>query len=130
MVYYGAHPNAALEQTTSLCDATLVSAAGPAIDKLVAENPYLSTQTIPGGTYASVSERVVSFGTTVTVVTSVDTDDGIVRDFVRSVMNNLPTLARIHPAFKSLDAGAMARRGLTAPLHDGALRYYSEAGIM
>ncbi len=130
MVYYGTHPNAALDQTTSLCDATLVNIVGPAIDKLIAANPYLSKQTIPSGTYTSVGDRVDTFGTTVTVITSAEVDDGTVRDLVRSIVVNLPTLARIHPAFNSLEPGVMARRGLTAPLHDGAVRYFSEIGIM
>ena len=130
MVYYGTHPNAALEQTTSLCDATLVNITGAAVDKLVAANPYFSMQRIERGTYSGVYDAADSFGTTVTIVTSADIDDGVVRDFVRAILADLARLSRSHPALKLLDPAVMVRRGLSAPLHDGARRYYSEIGLL
>ena len=35
-----------------------------------------------------------------------------------------------HPAFRNLDPKKMIVDGLSAPLHDGAIRYYKEAGLM
>ncbi len=130
MVYYGPHPDPGLDQTTALCEATLVDVGDGEIDKLIAENSYLSKQTIAGSTYASLPDSVNSFGTTVTLITSIDTEGGTVRDVVRSVLVNFPWLARTHPTLRTLQPGDMVRRGLAAPLHDGALRYYSEIGIL
>ncbi|MEO0545111.1 MAG: TAXI family TRAP transporter solute-binding subunit, partial [Pseudomonadota bacterium] len=33
-----------------------------------------------------------------------------------------------HPAFNNLSEDAMISDGLSAPLHDGAVRYYRERG--
>ena len=34
------------------------------------------------------------------------------------------------PAFKNLDPAQMIANGLSAPLHDGAVKYYKEQGLM
>jgi TRAP-type uncharacterized transport system substrate-binding protein len=36
----------------------------------------------------------------------------------------------MHPAFGALEAKHMISDGLTAPLHEGAVRYYKEKGLM
>jgi hypothetical protein len=46
------------------------------------------------------------------------------------VFDNLAQFQTMHPAFGVLDGGAMTRDGLSAPLHDGALRYYREKGLV
>mgnify|MGYP002065359974 CR=1 FL=1 len=40
MVYVVGHPNGSIKEATTSCDTVLVSVTGPAIDKLVADNPY------------------------------------------------------------------------------------------
>ena len=49
---------------------------------------------------------------------------------VRAVMENLPEFRKQHPAFAHLDPQKMIKEGLSAPLHPGALRYYTEQGWM
>jgi len=44
------------------------------------------------------------------------------------VFDNLVSLRRAHPAFRHLMPERMISDGLSAPLHDGALRYYKERG--
>ena len=47
-----------------------------------------------------------------------------------SVFENLKAFKTLHPAFKVLGKEDMIVKGLSAPLHDGAKRYYREAGLM
>ena len=47
---------------------------------------------------------------------------------VKSVFDNLDRFKRLHPAFKDLKAEEMIEAGLSAPLHEGAVRYYKERG--
>jgi TRAP-type uncharacterized transport system substrate-binding protein len=37
---------------------------------------------------------------------------------------------KLHPAFANLKKEEMIKDGLSAPLHDGAVKYYKEAGLM
>jgi hypothetical protein len=43
---------------------------------------------------------------------------------------NLDDFKKQHPAFANLDPKKMIKDGLSAPLHNGAIRYYKEAGLM
>ena len=45
---------------------------------------------------------------------------------VKSVFDNFDEFRQQHPALANLDPRKMAVDGLSAPLHDGAMRYYRE----
>ena len=51
MVYVVGHPNGSIKEATTSCDSVLVTVAGPAIEKLIADNPYYRSATIPAGMY-------------------------------------------------------------------------------
>ena len=129
MFYVGSHPNAAISQTVKLCDATLVSVSGAAIDKIVAAKPYLVHTTIEPGTYAGISEPIKTFGSTLTVVSSADVSEELVYAFVKAIFENLADLKKTHSAFRNLDPAQMVQIGLTAPYHIGAMRYFREKGL-
>ena len=57
-------------------------------------------------------------------------DDEVVYKLVKSVFENIERFQRLHPAFKDLKPEDMIKVGLSAPLHDGAVRYYKERGWM
>ena len=65
-----------------------------------------------------------------TFVSSSDVDSRTVYEVVRAVMENLSSFKKLHPAFKNLDPKQMIKNGLSAPLHDGAVKYYKEKGLM
>ena len=65
-----------------------------------------------------------------TFVSSSDVSDDIVYEVVRAVFENLDDFKKLHPAFKNLDPKQMISNGLSAPLHDGAVKYYKEQGWM
>ena len=48
---------------------------------------------------------------------------------VKAVYENFDDFKKLHPAFANLDKKQMARDGLSAPIHDGAMKYYKEARI-
>jgi TRAP-type uncharacterized transport system substrate-binding protein len=49
---------------------------------------------------------------------------------VKSVFDNFESFKKLHPAFKNLKESEMIKDGLSAPLHDGAKKYYKERGWM
>ncbi len=130
MVYTVGHPNVSVGQAAGLCDAVLVEVKGPAIDKLVRENPFYAYTEIPGGIYTGNPEPVTTFGVKATVVASAKLDAETVYNVVKSVFDQLDSFKKMHPAFGDLDPASMVKDGLSAPLHEGALRYYREQGLM
>jgi len=128
MVYMVGHPNPSISQALRLCDANLVDVAGPEIDRLVSEHPFYAYTRIPAGTYPGVDEPVMTFGTLATVVSSSDVDEKLVYGVVKTVFENFDRFKRTHKAFHALKPQAMINKGLAAPLHEGAKRYYREQG--
>jgi TRAP-type uncharacterized transport system substrate-binding protein len=47
---------------------------------------------------------------------------------VKAVFDNFDEFKKLHPALAILDPWASTTVGLTAPLHDGAVRYYKQRG--
>ena len=128
MVYMVGHPNYSIAKAVKLCDARLINVEGPVIDRLVKENPFYAYTRIPAGTYAGMDGPVRTFGTLATVLSSTDVDEQLVYDIVRTVFEHLDRFKRMHKAFYDLEPATMVRKGLSAPLHDGAIRYYRERG--
>ena len=130
MVYTVTHPDDAVRRVAELCDGVVLSVIGPDIDKLVEETAYFSRAVVPGGLYAQNDAPVATFGVIATLVSSADVDDETVYAVVKTVFDNFDDFRKAHPAFGTLEPARMVREGLTAPVHDGALRYYEEKGLM
>ena len=130
MVYTVGHPNPSVGQAAGLCDSVIVEVKGPEIDKLVAANPFYAYTEVPGGIYVGNPEAVTTFGVKATVVSSAQVDADTVYSVVKTVFENLETFKKMHPAFGNLDPAQMVRDGLSAPLHEGAARYFREAGLL
>ena len=128
VIRFDVHPNAGTRNMVDLCDARLLSVSGPVIDKLISDRSYFSTSPIPGGTYSSNSEAVATIGLVETVIVTEDLDEETAYNIVKSVFEQLDRLRGVHPAFSTLDPADMHARGLSMPLHPGALKYYREQG--
>ncbi len=128
MVYTVGHPNDSIAQAARLCDAVIAEVSGSAIEKLVENRPYYAYTWVPGGLYPGNPNDVKTFGVKATVVTSAKVDADTVYAITKRVFDNLDTFRRMHPAFANLQPEQMIRDGLSAPLHEGALRYYKERG--
>jgi uncharacterized protein len=127
--FYGVgHPSANIQDPTTSCGAKLVSLAGPAIDKLVAEKPYYAKATIPGGMYPNNPDATQTYGVLATVVTSSKTSPEVVYQVVKAVFDNFDEFKKLHPALANLKPEDMVKDGLSAPLHEGAAKYYKEKG--
>ncbi|MGL5006611.1 MAG: TAXI family TRAP transporter solute-binding subunit [Plesiomonas sp.] len=130
MSYFVGHPNGAIQEASTTTNAVLVPVTGPEIDKLLAEKPYFTKADIPGGLYKGNPDPVPSIGGKAVLSTRADTDPEIVYQLVKSVFSNIDRFKKLHPAFAELQEQEMIKVGLSAPLHEGAARYYQERGWM
>ena len=48
----------------------------------------------------------------------------------KGVFDNFDQFRKLHPAFRHLSEKEMITDSLSAPLHDGAVKYYKERGWM
>jgi len=130
MVYVVGHPNGSIKEATTSCDSVVVNVDGPAVEKLVADNPYYRIATIPGGMYRGNPEDTKTFGVGATFVSSTNAPADTIYQVVKAVFENFDQFQKFHPAFANLKKEEMVKDGLSAPLHDGAAKYYKEAGLL
>ncbi|KPK09385.1 MAG: C4-dicarboxylate ABC transporter substrate-binding protein [Betaproteobacteria bacterium SG8_39] len=128
--YLVGHPSANIQDPTTVCGAKLVSVTGAAVDKLVKANPYYAYATIPAGLYPGNPQETKTYGVLATVVSSTRTPADTVYQVVKAVFDNFADFKKLHPAFQVLKPENMIKDGLSAPLHDGAVKYYKEKGWM
>ncbi len=130
MVFTVGHPSGSIKEATTSCDSVIVEVSGPVIDKLIKENDYYRTATIPGGMYRGTDSDVKTFGVGATFVTSAKVPEIVIYNVVKAVFENFEDFKKLHPAFSVLKKEEMIKDGLSAPLHKGAIKYYKEAGLM
>ncbi len=128
--YVVGHPAANIQDPTTTCGAKLVPVTGAGVDKLIKEFPYYAAVTIPGGMYANNPDATKTFGVVASFVTSAKVSDEVVYTMVKAVFENFEDFKKLHPAFAHLEPQSMIKDGLSAPLHNGAIKYYKEKGWM
>ena len=124
------NPAALNKEATTNCDAVFATVDNAAIAKLVKENPFYRRATIPGGMYRGNPKDIKTFGLGVTFVSSTRSSSDTVYAVVKSVFDNFAQFTNLHPAFATLKVSEMIKDALSAPLHDGAIKYYKERGWM
>ncbi len=70
MVFTVGHPSGSIKEATTACDSVLVNVTGSAVNKLVADNDFYRTATVPGGMYRGNASNTQTFGVGATFVTS------------------------------------------------------------
>ncbi|MFC1877526.1 TAXI family TRAP transporter solute-binding subunit [Thermodesulfobacteriota bacterium] len=129
-VFTVGHPSGSIKEATTSCDSVLVNVTGSKIDKIVKDNDYYRTATVPGGMYRGTSTDTKTFGVGATFVSSAKVPEDVIYNVVKAVFENFDEFKKLHPAFVVLKKEEMIKDGLSAPLHDGAVKYYKEAGLM
>jgi uncharacterized protein len=122
------HPSANIQDPTTTCGAKLVSLTGSVVDRLVAEKPYYAKATIPAGLYPNNPQATETYGVLATFVSSEKVPADTIYLVVKAIFDNFEDFKKLHPALAHLNPTNMVKDGLSAPLHDGAIKYYKEKG--
>lgn len=128
IVFTVGHPSGTIQEATTSCDSVIVEVTGAEVQKLIEDNSFYRTATIPGAMYRGNDNDITTFGVGATFVSSADVSEKVVYTLVKSVFENFDTFKGLHPAFANLEPQNMISAGLSAPLHDGAAKYYKEKG--
>jgi len=129
--YTVGHPNGNIKEATSgRIKVFIVPITGAGIDKLLTKYSYYAESIIDHSfyPYALNTKDVATIGVKATFVTSKNTDESIVYAVTKEVFENFKDFKSLHPSYKVLTKQDMLK-GLSSPIHKGALRYYREAGL-
>jgi len=130
--YTVGHPNSNIKEATVGCTkVNIIPITGPGIDALLQKHSYYTRAVIPAELYphAGNQEDIETIGVRATLVASSKLDENIVYAITREVFDNLETFKTLHPALAVLTRENMLQ-GLSAPIHKGALKYYTEADLV
>jgi len=130
--YTVGHPAGNIKEATSgRIKVRIIPITGPTIESMIAERPYYAEAVIPKEFYPAAlnEEDIETIGVKATFVTSSGVSDEVVYAITKEVFENLDDFRELHPAYKVLSERNMLR-GLSAPIHPGALRYYRESGLI
>jgi len=130
IVFTVGHPSGTITEATTSCKSVLIDVDNAAVQKLAADNDFYDMTSIKGGTYSGNDNDVTTFGVGATFVSSTAVSDDVVYEMVKAVFDNFKRFKKMHPAFAHLQEKDMIVKNLSAPLHDGAVRYYKEKGWM
>jgi TRAP transporter TAXI family solute receptor len=129
--YTVGHPNGNIKEATSgRIKVRIVPITGPEIERILEEFPYYAKSLIPNEfyPYALNEDDIETIGVKATFITSKNVAEEVVYAVTKEVFDNLAEFRGLHPAYEVLTRKNMLE-GLTAPVHNGALRYYRESGL-
>ncbi|WP_085901884.1 TAXI family TRAP transporter solute-binding subunit [Kiloniella majae] len=130
IVFTVGHPSGTIKEATTSCDSVLIDVDNAEAKKLATDNDYYAMASIKGGTYNGTDRDVTTFGVGATFISSTAADEETIYQMVKAVFDNFKRFKKMHPAFANLKEEDMIINNLSAPLHDGAIRYYKERGWM
>ncbi|MFT5703788.1 MAG: TRAP transporter TAXI family solute receptor [Rickettsiales bacterium] len=134
MIYTSGNPNGILQEATQnsnpKCKVRILNIDKSTINKLIKLNPYYVKAIIPGGMYRGNPDDIETFGVKATLITSSDISDDLVYNLTKSVFSDFDNFKTLHPVFSSLRKKGSIEDGNSSSMHDGAVRYYKEAGLL
>ena len=130
IVFTVGHPAGTIKEATTSCESKLITVDNEKVRELVDGADYYAMATIPGGMYDGTPEDVTTFGVGATFVASTKTSPEVVYAITKAVFDNFGRFKKMHPAFEILVEKDMIKNNLSAPLHEGAVKYYKEKGWM
>ena len=128
--YTVGHPNGSVKEATAgKRKVKIVPITN--VDNLIKEFPFYAKSIIPAKLYPTAENNgdVVTYGVKATLVTSSDVPEDIVYIITKEIFENLEDFKALHPAFGVLTKENMLE-GNSAPYHDGAMKYFKEAGLI
>ena len=127
--YMVGHPTANIKDASNSVDVKITPLEGKNVDNLIKKYPYFAKADVPGGLYKGNDEPTPTFGVKAVLVTSDDVSVNAVYTVVKAILENFEEFKKLHPAYSNITKESLLD-GLSAPLHDGAKKYFQEAGIL
>lgn len=122
-------PAAAVSQACS-SGCKLLSVDSDVISALQESYPWYAPYTIPAGTYPGQDADVQTTAIKMVMFCSADLDEETVYQLTKTFWENIEELGMAQSNLAGLTAEDAVKDIADLPLHDGAARYYTEAGVL
>ena len=123
-------PTAAVTEITTTADGKLIPIEEDIIAKLQEKYPWYAQFTIPAGTYSGQDEDITTTAIKMAMFTSADISEDVIYDLTKTFWENIDTLKETNNALKDMKIEDAVKDLAGLPLHDGAIKYYREVGVL
>lgn len=123
-------PTSAVTEMTTTANGRLVGLSSEQIEKLKLENPWYAEYIIPANTYKGQTEEIKTTAIKMAMFTSADIPEDVVYDLTKAFWENLETLQQSNASLKAVSLEQALTDLADLPLHEGAIRYYKEVGLL
>ncbi|MCP5156669.1 MAG: TAXI family TRAP transporter solute-binding subunit [Ectothiorhodospiraceae bacterium] len=122
-------PASAIMDLASARDVKLLGFPQDKFEEMRKLNPGYTKLTIPAGSYPKQDADVETIGYATHVIARCDLDAGVVYNVLKGMVDNQADLAAIAKAMAKTTPAMMAT-DTGVPMHEGAVKFYKEAGVM
>jgi len=118
----------AISQIAQTVDVKVVPVGGNQAASLIKKYPFYVRFNIPARSYRGVGATVPSVAVQATLVTTTAVSEDTVYKAMKASMGNQAALEALHPSLGAFSYDK-AVKGLPAPLHPGAVKFFREKGV-
>jgi TRAP transporter TAXI family solute receptor len=119
----------AISQIAQTVDVKVVPVGGNQAASLIKKYPFYVRYNIPARSYRGVGATVPSVAVQAVLVTSTAVSADAVYQAMKAALGNEADLKALHPSLAGNFSYEKAVKGLPAPLHPGAVRFFREKGL-
>ena len=119
----GPAPMQSVDVALSQCGGQLLPLSVDLMDTLMGDRESVASIELDSQSYPDQVNAIQTLGFIVTLVTSEGLDDNTVAEVARHLVEGAGTFAKSHPVLSSVDGRSFFTHGLTAPMHNGVVRY-------
>ncbi|PTA69558.1 TAXI family TRAP transporter solute-binding subunit [Deinococcus arcticus] len=119
----------AISQIAQTVDVAMVPVSGNQAASLLKKYPFYVRFNIPAKSYKGVGATIPSVAVQATLVASTAVSDDAVYRTMKAVFANEGAVRGLHPSLATNFAYDKAVKGLPAPLHPGAVKFFREKGV-
>ena len=123
------HPTTAVVELCTTKDVNVLSIDGAHAEALIAQYPYYTQVTIPGGTYSTVPEDTQTVAVMATLIASNELSEDVVYELLKAMDENIASLRSGHAKFEEFSIETAAN-GVSIDFHPGAQKYLEEKGVL
>lgn len=121
-------PSPAIMDISILTDVKIIGFTNEQLAKVRSKMPFLTPVLIPAGTYDGQDEDVVTVAAQAVLFVSEDIPEDVVYKCTKAIWEHKDELVQAINKAEHMDPNDPVK-GVTVPVHPGALKYYDEIGV-
>lgn len=123
-------PTSAVSEMLKTTNTKLLEIPEELVNELKVEYPWYTNYTISAGTYEELEEDINTSAIKMVMFTSSDMDDDLIYELTKVFWENLDELKISNSFLEGLTVESAIEDIAELPIHEGALRYYREIGVI